>query len=101
LDFYSTPTPNKLTPAPVPVPVLAKILNSNSCLTPVQLAGMACLNQKRTDLFINLNSAHVFRKNLDSKSTPAPAKITKRRLMRKSLNSNSTPAPVVDHFWCS
>jgi len=34
-------------------PVLTKIFNSNSSLTPVQLAERACLNYKSTDLFMN------------------------------------------------
>jgi len=42
LDSDSTSFPNNLTPVPDPDPVLAKVLNSNSFFTPVQLSGMAC-----------------------------------------------------------
>jgi len=73
-----SPTPNNSNPTLVPTQVLAKILNSNSYLTAVQLAGMACLSNS-TDLFIKLNSDPdlVFRLNPDLDSTP---------FRRKALN---------------
>jgi len=62
----STPTPNNW------ASVLAKILNSNSCLNP---------NRKSTDLFVKLNSNSCsgFRKNCDSESTPVATKNAKLR----------------------
>jgi len=79
LTSTTSPTPNNLTPASDPGPMLAKILNSNSCLTPVQLAGMVYLNHKSTDLFIKLNSA----------SAPAPVFSKKSRFRFHSYSGCS------------